>query len=1053
MFRLTFLFLALVSLVCLVMGARLKRRNIGFMITSALVAVCDIICFFLLGSKNITGAKNILIAFYIGYAWLCFGVIWTISAMGRYRYFKRCIFPAGLICIYQTVLMASNWFGSRILSFAKHIFLGRTWWIAESSKSHTVFFSFSAYRGLLFVNTLIIFALMVACCINSAKLFRVKFYALGIAQILVVVLQVATGWRKWPVWIICIVLNLICVFGHFYINYYSKGRLRSWSLMNFANEMSDGFVLYDEYDDPIHMNDLLKNTFSGELIEEFRDKSKLDEWILQTENVENMEVVHYINEDKEVYFKAKKTELKAHKANLGTIYILHDTTDSIRRIRAMEEANRELERAAKMKSDFLANMSHEIRTPMNAVIGMAELSLREDLPPQVRDYLGQIQHSGRNLLNIINDILDFSKIEAGKMEIIPDRYEPLSELNDIANVLATRIGDKDLELFVTADTNIPHALKGDAMRIRQIIINLANNAIKFSEHGFVRVEVSCEKTSEDEVMLTYHVIDTGSGIKEEDMKKLFVSFQQVDSKRNRAVEGTGLGLAISKSLCQAMGGSIGVTSEYGKGSDFYFSIPQKIMEPEFDLVVKDAEEKFVYCMDDSDRMTDMFTKEMDRLGIESRVIHSLGEYENTGKKEYMFFEENGYGDELHSFLASHKNCEGVILVGFSSECSAQLPNTRIMRRPMTTLGMVMTLNNKELTHVSADTTVAFKVDFIAPDAKILIVDDNAINITVAEGLLRPLQAKCFSAGGGQEAIDKVKEEHFDVILMDHMMPGLDGIETTRIIKKTIPSAADTPIIALTANAMEGAKEMFLREGMSDFVTKPVDIRDLVTKLRQWLPEEKILQGESAQNIIEQSATEQSSEENVSYDGLDSENAIKGLGSADLYRRVVQEYYRSGEAKYEGIRAAYEQEDWKDYTIKVHALKSSSRQIGADVLGEMAAELEKAGNALVVETIRAKNEAMLDTFKGLLGDLSKYFPEEETSDADLEEIAADELYRILDGLAEACDNLDMDEMESAKETLKKYSYPEDIRETMNELYEAIDNIDVDTCAELIEKIKG
>ena len=182
MFRLTFLFLALVSLVCLVMGARLKRRNIGFLITSALVVVCDIICFFLLGSKNVTGAKNVLIAFYIGYAWLYFGVVWTISAMGRYRYFKRCIFPAGLICIYQTVLMASNWFGSKILSFAKHIFLGRTWWIAEKSRSHTVFFSFSAYRGLLFVNTLIIIALMVACCINSAKLFRVKFYALGIAQ-------------------------------------------------------------------------------------------------------------------------------------------------------------------------------------------------------------------------------------------------------------------------------------------------------------------------------------------------------------------------------------------------------------------------------------------------------------------------------------------------------------------------------------------------------------------------------------------------------------------------------------------------------------------------------------------------------------------------------------------------------------------------------------------------------------------------------------------------------------------------------------------------------
>ena len=378
------------------------------------------------------------------------------------------------------------------------------------------------------------------------------------------------------------------------------------------------------------------------------------------------------------------------------------------------------------------------------------------------------------------------------MEIIPDQYEPLSEMNDIANVLMTRIGEKHLELFVTCDANIPHALYGDAMRIRQILINLANNAVKFTQEGIVHIKMLCEQITEDEVMMTYHVIDTGSGIKQEDLDKLFVSFQQVDSKRNRSVEGTGLGLAIAQRLCQAMGGTIGVTSEFGKGSDFYFSIPQKVMDPSLDIVVDQAETKHAIVLNEDPGMVGMFVDEMKMLGVDGEVIRSLDEYHPSGKKDYLFFEKEKYNDAVRAFLDSHRDLVGIVLVEFASDFKVDRPNLKIMRRPETTLGMVVILNDKELVQYASDSTASFKIDFTAPEAKILIVDDNAINITIAEGLLQPLHAKCYSAGSGQEAIDMIKNEQFDIVLMDHMMPDMDGIETTRVIRSTILSAADTP---------------------------------------------------------------------------------------------------------------------------------------------------------------------------------------------------------------------------------------------------------------------
>ena len=740
---------------------------------------------------------------------------------------------------------------------------------------------------------------------------------------------------------------------------------------------------------------------------------------------------------------------------IGLLFLL--SAAGLRELRAISMMRAEMieaQEANQAKSTFLANMSHEIRTPMNAVIGMAELALREDLSPAVEDYLTQIQNSGKNLLNIINDILDFSKIESGKFEIIPESYDPLAELNDISNIMLTRIGERPIEFYALAYPNVPKTLSGDSMRIRQILINLANNAVKFTHEGTVQIKVSAEEISGDTVMMTYHVTDTGIGIREEDLEKLFVSFQQVDTKRNRSAEGTGLGLAICKSLTEAMGGTIGVESTYGQGSDFWFSIPQKVIDPAHELVVDDADDKHAFGINENPVICEAFCEELDRLGVGTTILKSASEYVPTGKKDFLFIIEPVYSDpEVQKLLDDHPGLICQVMVSQDSGFSPDKPNVRIFRRPETTLNMVMALNDRQ-SLVRSDKNEQFILDFIAPEAKILIVDDNEINITVAEGLLNPIHVQTSSAISAWDAIRLVKENDYDIILMDHMMPEMDGVEATVYIRENVERAKDTPIIALTANVMEDARNMFAEAGMNDFVAKPIELGDLITVIKKWLPKDKIVEGKPSDLMSSTGSgvgDPTASGSNISFPGLDCEKAIKAIGNPALYQRIVEEYSRSGEAKLEGIRQAFDAEDWQDYTIRVHALKSSSRQIGAGELGEKAARLEAAGKSGDTDTIRMLTDDLLDDFEGLLKNLEPCFKTDDVEEADLLPMDKAAVTGLLDELKVACDNLDMDVMESAKDNLKKYSYPDEVKKTVSELYQTIDSMDTDACIEQIDKL--
>ena len=1041
--RFIFIFCAVIALVCLAFGVIVKRRNLGFLITTGLLVVLDIVCFFVTGASGITKTRDYLTIYYICHAWLYFSTLYMVVKLNGGKRIRFTLIPSALFCIYQTVIIVANYFGSGAIVFSKRIMFGSLWWVADKSEKAGKALNFGIYRGLLFDTAIVVLVALVISLINTAKVFRLKYYMLIGTQITISVLEFFSQKYKWPVWILCLIMTPICIGALYLVNYYPNQKLRDWSLMRFADEMSDGFILYNEYDDPLYMNDVLKDTLTEEMIDMFHDKKNLDEWIEQTVNIDGIDALICGNEQEEIYYKAHKMELREKNHYVGSIYILHNTTDSILRLSAMQEANAELERAAKMKSDFLANMSHEIRTPMNAVIGMAEIAMREDLPRNIMDYLIQIQISGRNLLNIINDILDFSKIEAGKMEIIPDTYEPLSEVNDIANILVTRIGDKPIELFVTSDTTVPHALEGDAMRIRQVIINIANNAIKFTQQGIVHIDISCEKTDEEHVVLTYHVKDTGQGIKPEDLEKLFVSFQQVDSKRNRNVEGTGLGLAISQRLVEVMGGKIGVTSEYGKGSDFWFTIPQKIVDPAFELVVKDVDKKFAYVINDSESMVEMFIKEMRNLKLDGAGLTSISEYKPTGKNDYVFFQDDAYDDEIEKFLDEHPKVNGVILVDFDSDFISRKENLRVMRRPETTLNMVMLLNNEKLRERS-DANKAFVIDYTAPTAKILIVDDNEINITIAEGLLAPLKAKCYGANSGKKALEMVSKESFDVILMDHMMPEMDGIETTKAIRETIPAAKGTPIIALTANAMEGVKEMFIQGGMNDFVAKPIDVRVLVSKLKEYIPVDKIKKG-NAETITE-------SKEAPKIGDLDTAGAISMIGNEELFMKILKEYYRVMHTKADKIKECYDAEDWENYTINVHALKSSSKQIGAMELSEMAAALEKAGNEKDIDFIKERTAPTLEKYLSYEPVFAPLCAEEEESDSDKPAADPEELKGLIESIYGVADDLDFDALEEITNKICGFSYPDDQKEFPGRLKEACEDMDFDVAVGIADEWK-
>lgn len=530
-------------------------------------------------------------------------------------------------------------------------------------------------------------------------------------------------------------------------------------------------------------------------------------------------------------------------------------------LRKEKRSQQEAEAANMAKSSFLANMSHEIRTPINAILGMNEMILREEKDPAIRGYAGNIQASGNSLLSIVSDVLDISKIESGKLEIIPVDYEVNSLISDCCNMAAGRAKAKELELLVECADNVPMKLCGDETHIRQIIMNLLTNAVKYTEKGAVKLIVSGRFT-DGGFVLKVDVSDTGIGIAEENLPQLFTQFQRFDLQRNRNIEGTGLGLSIVKRLCDLMSGTITARSVLGSGSTFTVELPQKVVDS--------------------------------------------------------------------------TPCGGVNL------------------------------------NYSAGAEHEYHHSFEAPEAKILAVDDLPVNLLVIANLLKETRIKIDTAGSGRECMDKCSQQKYDLILMDHMMPEMDGVQTFEKLHgdKSSPNF-ETPVIMLTANALAGMREQYMDVGFADYVSKPVRGAKLEEAIRRNLPE-SLIKPASPEIPAEAVSTEPSGFADIcsAVPELNVNAALQYCcGSAELLNDLLHDFTENDH--FSDLKAAFEEKRWEDYRRHAHSLKSTSLMIGLTGLSERARASELALKGGCTEFAELNHDSLIEEYSALLGKIKDY----------------------------------------------------------------------------------
>jgi PAS domain S-box-containing protein len=498
-----------------------------------------------------------------------------------------------------------------------------------------------------------------------------------------------------------------------------------------------------------------------------------------------------------------------------------------RRLEAAELANR-------AKSEFLANMSHEIRTPMNAILGMTDLALRNFPQQSVLEYLSNIKNAGATLLSIINDILDFSKIEAGAIEVIPDKYDVRSFINDIVTMIYVRIGDKPLDFIVDDDPDMPQEMIGDMTRIKQIAINLLTNAVKFTHEGRITLTIGAEPTGVAEwYKLNIAVRDSGIGIRNEEIPLLFENFSQLDTRKNRGIEGTGLGLAISKKLVELMDGEIQVESVYGQGSCFSFYVIQKVENPRPAVTLPPDGSRRAAIWLSSAAKTEALSGTLAKLRVPFDVVDGP---DNFPQYSHAFFDFNRYP------RVCGVSCPETKLVAISRNPMDEQglpPHVKNVSMPFTSLSVAKLLDERTTSVGDENTQAAEESVLQLHDVSLLIVDDNEINLVIAENVLLMYGAKVSVAQSGAAAIELIKENDYDIVFMDHMMPEMDGVDATQIIRG-FPEEKyrKLPIVALTANVVGDVRDMFLQSGMNDFLSKPLEFHEIERVLQKWLPSGK-----------------------------------------------------------------------------------------------------------------------------------------------------------------------------------------------------------------------